>query len=337
MERALNNAIKIYPHIGFTCWDSDSDDTPESATEQLRDIINSLYQLAPYLNEQQKKLACIAPAGTYITMFGETLLLDGPEEDNTHSYLSDIELVTTEKIVRRLCGVTPTETTQPRSQLWTSDGNRPPRTVFDREIDNPGISGAAGQTPPKVGVRFFIERRIVGLIRSEKLLGGQVSWELSATIVESIWREAENSYVKRVQLVNCVPKSDHFGRSMWAKMQLDRICIFQTESEIRAQLEPTVLLSSLDDTYQQLWDAAGETECTSDIHDMLAWILFGLTPLSANAIFDAMIFHGGSMYDNLLPISGIHTLLRLCDGFVPTDLGLDALLVIHRTAGRFYQ
>lgn len=56
MQRTLDDAIAIYPHIDNACWDTDSEETPESAIEQLRDIIDSLFQLASPLNDQRKKL-----------------------------------------------------------------------------------------------------------------------------------------------------------------------------------------------------------------------------------------------------------------------------------------
>lgn len=56
MQSTLDDAIAIYPHIDNACWDTDSEETPESAIEQLRDIINSLFQLASPLNDQRKKL-----------------------------------------------------------------------------------------------------------------------------------------------------------------------------------------------------------------------------------------------------------------------------------------
>lgn len=120
---------------------------------------------------------------------------------------------------------------------------------------------------------------------------------------------------------------------MWAKMQLDRICTFQTELEIRAQLERHVLLSSLDGTYQELWDATQAREWTAWIHDMLAWILFGLTPLSANTIIDATATYRGDMGYNTIPDTA--SLLRLCHGFVANDSHVDVPLVIQHTAGRF--
>lgn len=56
MQSTLDDAIAIYPHIDNACWDTDSEETPESAIEQLRDIIDSLFQLASPLNDQRKKL-----------------------------------------------------------------------------------------------------------------------------------------------------------------------------------------------------------------------------------------------------------------------------------------
>lgn len=74
MQSALDAAVAIYPHIDNTCWDTDSEETEESAIEQLHDIVNSLFQLASPLNDQRKKLG--HTANEQLTIFYKQLILE---------------------------------------------------------------------------------------------------------------------------------------------------------------------------------------------------------------------------------------------------------------------
>lgn len=136
--------------------------------------------------------------------------------------------------------------------------------------------------------------------------------------------------------VNCAQETDYVSSRIWASLQLVRISEFDTESKISAQLHQPVLLNSLDDTYKQLFNAILDREKSGWIHDMLAWIVFGLTPLSARTICYAIAIRRREMGLNPFPVPpDIACFDQLVHGFVRLDGGLDALLVTHHTASGF--
>lgn len=56
LENALKGAIMIYPHIEGDCCDVDSDRSKDSAVGELHDIVDSLFELAPPLNDVLENL-----------------------------------------------------------------------------------------------------------------------------------------------------------------------------------------------------------------------------------------------------------------------------------------
>lgn len=53
---AIQSATEVYSQIGSGCWDVGSEQTQGSAVEELHDVVNSLFQLAPSLNEVMEGL-----------------------------------------------------------------------------------------------------------------------------------------------------------------------------------------------------------------------------------------------------------------------------------------
>lgn len=205
MESALDNAITVYPHIDNTRWETDSDETPESATEQLRDIIDSLFELAPSLDDQLKKLECATPKIDHVTRFQDSLvaesLLNTPAHDRDCGLLN-IDLATMDDETGSGCGeVTPWESPQPGLRLGTGPATSPlgfhsnPISCPVEMRDEHSEQDHEWSTAASTDFARFVRAELVKLVESKKLLGGEVSFDFQDTIVRSICREAEDSYV----------------------------------------------------------------------------------------------------------------------------------------------
>lgn len=74
MQKALEDATAAHPHINNACWDTDSDETQESAVEELRYIVDSLFELASPLHDVVK---CTRdPELSPVAMFYKGLIID---------------------------------------------------------------------------------------------------------------------------------------------------------------------------------------------------------------------------------------------------------------------
>lgn len=83
LRGSLDHAIAIYPHIDNAAWDTDSDETQESAITQLRYIIDSLFELASPLNDEREQMN--STSIDHPTAFYKELILE--KFPNTPEYL----------------------------------------------------------------------------------------------------------------------------------------------------------------------------------------------------------------------------------------------------------